>query len=458
MNPDPTSREAPLPVLYVDDEPHNLEIFRIQFGETHDVRTASSGDEALAILAREPIGVLLTDERMPGMRGIDLLSRAHDQWPDTVRIIVSAYNDAQRLLLAINRGHAHEYMLKPWSQAELASCLSRGLAVAQRRRELVAKADMAELLSRDARATYDPSAVVGELGGLRAAMDAARRAAASDATVLLLGETGTGKELFARLIHEASPRAGGPLVRVNCAALSEGVLASELFGHEQGAFTGAHKTRRGRFELADRGTIFLDEIGDISPEVQVSLLRVLQEKELERVGGASTIRVDTRVVAATHQDLQRLVAEGRFREDLYYRLNVLLITIPPLRERPQDIAPLLEHFIAKYSARSARPTLREDAIERLAAYSWPGNVRELENLVQRALILAQGSEIGIEDFSLTFSVPLASSIRDGARRLEAEQLRQLLLAHGGNCARAARAMGVPRTTFISRAKKYGLCF
>jgi DNA-binding NtrC family response regulator len=442
-----------LRVLYVDDEPDNLALFELQFGSDFAVETAGSGAEALERLARADFALLMTDERMPGMTGIDLLGRVVERWPDVVRMIVSAYGDAHRLLLAINRGHAHEYVLKPWAKDELTACLDRGLTVAARRRALVARAEISEVYERDVREAVE-GVVSGS--GLERTMSLARRAAQTDATVLVTGETGTGKEVIARVVHDCSPRAAGPFIRVNCGALAETLLESELFGHEAGAFTGAQRARRGRFELAHGGTVFLDEIGDISPKMQVSLLRVLQEKEIERVGGSTPLKVNARVVAATHRDLPRLVAAGSFREDLYYRLNVVPITVPPLRERPHDLEPLVRHFLAKHARRSP-PLLDDDVLPRLREYGWPGNVRELENLVQRALALCGGEVLTVEDFCLTLPAPRANvDVREQAREVEAEQLRGLLIAHGGNLARAARALGVPRTTLLGRARRHGL--
>jgi two-component system response regulator AtoC len=459
-------------VLYVDDEPQNLELFKLQFGRDFRVLTAKGGPEALDVLAREDVSLLLSDERMPAMSGVELLERALHQWPDVVRIIVSAYSDAPRLLLAINRGHAHEYIVKPWDRLELRGCIERGLAMAERRRELAARAERCEVHERDLADEGGSGGLVTQNEGFLAVLALARKCAGSDATVLITGETGTGKELLARLIHEASPRARGPFIRVNCAALSEGVLESELFGHEQGAFTGAHKSRRGRFELAQNGTLFLDEIGDISPKVQVNLLRVLQEKEIERLGGSTTIRVNARVVTATHRDLGRLARDGRFREDLFYRLNVVPIEVPPLRQRAEDIGPLVRHFIEKHATGApVRPSVPPDVVAHLARYGWPGNVRELENLVQRALVLSAGPELTLDDFRFNLSFDAASpsaddpsgpapaervSPRAEARQAEREELRKLLLLHGGNVARAARALGIARTTLVSRAEKHGL--
>jgi DNA-binding NtrC family response regulator len=454
--------------LYVDDEPENLTLFRLHFADDFPLHTAGSGAEALEILAREDIGVLLSDERMPGMRGIDLLARAAEQWPDTVRIIVSAYGDATRLLDAINRGHAHEYVLKPWSEPELRGCVERGLQMADRRRQLAERAERAAALEDDLRANVDPAGMVGLDGGLRPLNTLALRAAASDSTVLILGETGTGKELVARFIHENSARRDGPFIAVNCAALAEGVLESELFGHEPGAFTGATRQRRGRFELADRGTLFLDEIGEIPPRLQVTLLRVLQERRIERVGGSTSLPLHARVVAATNRDLERMIKDGSFRADLFYRLSVVPLTVPPLRARPEDLGPLVRHFMAKWAPTAIgrrAPELEPDVIAALGAYGWPGNVRELENLVQRALVLSHGSVLTVDDFAFQCAVPApvpaaaaapAGSVRDEARDAEAARLRELLLFHGGNCTRAAAALGIPRTTLVSRLKKHAL--
>ena len=442
-------------VLFVDDEEANLEVYRLHFEGEFPIRTTKSGREALEILARDDVLLVVTDERMPGMTGIELLGHVAARWPAVGRIIVSAYSDATRLLAAINRGRANEYVVKPFDPEELRACIERSLATARRTRSLVAQAGRAAVLEEEARSAFETANIVGADGGLAATMAAVRRAAASDATLLLLGETGTGKELIARFVHEESSRRDGPFIRVNCAALPEGTLESELFGHERGAFTGALATRQGRFELADRGTIFLDEIGDISPKTQVSLLRVLQEREIERVGGQKPIAVDVRVVVATHHDLRKLVANGRFREDLFYRLNVVAITLPPLRERRGDIVPLVKRFAQKYAPNRCVEVPPEVSAG-LSQYDWPGNVRELENLVHRAIVMSTGDALTIEDFCLQIVPPQEATERDRMRNQDREKMRQQLVAHGFNCTRAAKAAGMPRTTFVGRAKKHGL--
>jgi DNA-binding NtrC family response regulator len=395
---------------------------------------------------------------MPGMSGIELLATTSRRWPEVVRMIVSAYGDSNRLLLAINRGHAHEYVLKPWDRDDLAACLHRALAMAHRRRALGADLERGQRLEEDLRRDHDVGRLVGAASGLKATVEVLDRAAHSAATVLITGETGTGKELVARYVHENSARATGPFVRVNCGALADGVIESELFGHEQGAFTGAGRARRGRFELASGGTIFLDEIGDVSARLQILLLRVLQEGEFERVGGNVTLRTDVRVLAATHRDLPQRIAEGLFREDLYYRLNVIPVHVPPLRARPEDIPSLLVHFVRKHGGTRPLPHVDAAVAARLGEYAWPGNVRELENVVQRALALAgDAGVLTIEDFCLDLALPHSTAdVRDDARRHETEQLRSLLISHGGNCARAASALGIPRTTLASRARRLGL--
>jgi DNA-binding NtrC family response regulator len=444
-------------VLYVDDEDENRSLFELQFGDNYDVVTARDAHQALEILQRAPIGVLLTDERMPGMSGIELLHRVVGEFPDVVRVIVSAYADAGRLLAAMNRGHAHEYVIKPWTREELDGCIARGLELAKRRRRLIEQAELACTLARDVEPDLGLWDLIGATRGLERAVTMTRRAAQTDATVLIRGETGTGKEIFARLIHQASHRAHRPFIRVNCAALAEGVVESELFGHEKGAFTGASETRKGRFELADGGTIFLDEIGDVSSRIQIGLLRVLQEREMERVGGNRTIALDVRIIAATHQDLESRIRSGGFREDLYYRLNVLPIQLPALRERPEDIEPLIQHFIARHGNGVVRRRIAPQALHALVRYSWPGNVRELENLVHRALTLSVSDVLELEDFCLQLAPPgRVDDVRKEVRNHEAEELRELLLVHGGNCARAARALGIPRTTLVSKAKRFGL--
>jgi Nif-specific regulatory protein len=338
--------------------------------------------------------------------------------------------------------------------------------------------EYAGILSRDAHGEFNFGAIVGDSPSLRQVLAKVEQVAQTQATVLLRGETGTGKEMVARAIHINSARESRPFVRVNCAALAPGVLESELFGHEKGAFTGAVARRPGRFELADGGTLFLDEVGDLPLDVQVKLLRVLQEREFERVGGVETVKVDVRLVSATHRDLEQLINEGKFREDLYYRLNVFPITLPPLRERTSDIASLVEHFIAKYAQSSGKAVRGADsaAIALLAAYPWPGNVRELENVIERALILATGDTLSTADLDFgrrqasapgAVAAPAVASPSGGVsdsgrslyKRLSEQERNEIVAAveqAQGNIAHAARALGINRSTLYYRMRKHGL--
>ena len=362
-----------LPILYVDDEQDNLELFSIHFQNDFTLHTATSAEEGLKILATEDIAVVLTDERMPEMNGIEFLAQVVEKWPEVMRVIVSAYSDSDRLLRAINHGHAHEYIVKPWRRKELRACLVRSLTMAERRRSLYKRASLADAITTELHPPQKTD-IVGEEGGLRNALSVARKVARTETSVLVRGETGTGKEVLARYIHQQSVRADKPFIKVNCAALSETLLESELFGHEKGAFTDARSRRIGRFELASEGTIFLDEIGDISPRLQVMLLRVLQEREFERVGGTRPIPVNVRVVAATNRNLEAAVEEGTFRQDLYYRLNVFPLSLPPLRQRPEDIGPLLHFFLKKYRHLTATtPRVAEGLVEALQVNDWPSN-------------------------------------------------------------------------------------
>jgi DNA-binding NtrC family response regulator len=333
-----------LPILVVDDEADNLDAFRFNFKKSFRILTAQSGTEGLAILQKERVAVLVTDQRMPRMTGLEFLGRARAISPDAVPIILTAYTDVDVLIEAINLGHVYRYIAKPWDAKEMRGVLLQALERYHLRAENARLGDQlreyAGYLNQEWHGAFNFGQLVGNSQVLKTALARAEQVARTHATVLLRGESGTGKELVAHAIHINSLREGKPFVRVNCAALASGVLESELFGHERGAFTGAVARKPGRFELADGGTLFLDEIGDLPMEVQVKLLRVLQERTFERVGGTETLRVDVRIISATHRNLEALVAEGKFREDLYYRLNVFPIVLPPLRERLGDV-PLL---------------------------------------------------------------------------------------------------------------------
>ncbi|MCS6913560.1 MAG: sigma-54 dependent transcriptional regulator [Myxococcales bacterium] len=478
------------PVLVVDDEPDNLEAFCFNFKRTFRILTAQSGAEGLALLREEPVAVIVTDQRMPRMTGLEFLKEARAIAPDAVPIILTAYTDVDILIEAINLGQIYRYITKPWDAKEMRGVLVQAIEryhLRQENRRLqVQLQQYAGYLKQELHGAFEFGQLVGDSPRLREVLARVEQVAKTHSTVLLRGETGTGKELVAHAIHINSPREGKPFVRVNCAALASGVLESELFGHEKGAFTGAVTRRIGRFELADGGTLFLDEVGDLPMEVQVKLLRVLQEQEFERVGGAETVRVDVRLVSATNRDLEALVAEGKFREDLYYRLNVFPIFLPPLRERIEDIPKLVEHFLAKWARRNRLQVrgIEPQALEMLQRYSWPGNVRELENLIERALIVARGPEISVADLDfgrrgppLTGGVaapavpasspppppaapvsfaPQGRSLQNRLHEQEKSEIIAAIEQSEGNIAGAARLLGINRSTLYYRLRKHGL--
>jgi DNA-binding NtrC family response regulator len=456
-------------VLVVDDEPNMCRSLAILVSDEgrREVDTARSGEEALAKLGQST-DVILCDLSMPGIDGIEVLRRVRAARLDVQVILMTAYSTVQSAVEAMRLG-AHEYLIKPFTNEEV--CAAVESALAQQRPSRFA---------RQLRAGTPKDGRLGEMVGssepMRRLFRVVQRAAESDATVLVTGESGTGKELVARAIHALGKRHDRPFVAVNCAALSEQLLESELFGHERGAFTGAHKTKIGRLEQADGGSIFLDEVGDMSPALQTKLLRALEERSFERVGGLDTIHVDLRVVAATNQDLPRAIAEGRFREDLYYRLNVVEVTPPPLRERAGDLPLLCELFLAEKAAELGVPQKRlsPEAFEALAAYPFPGNVRELENLIERATVFAEDEVILPADVPLPTSVRLMPApslealigpgVQDGWTRLMAvtkELERQLLsraLATWGDRPNEeiARRLGTSRRVLELRLAEFGL--
>ncbi|HET6610625.1 MAG TPA: sigma-54 dependent transcriptional regulator [Kofleriaceae bacterium] len=484
------------PILIVDDEQDNLDAFRFNFRRTFAIQSAQSGPEALEILAGTDVAVIVTDQRMPKMTGLELLREARAVRPDAVGIILTAFTDVDVLIEAINLGEIYRYITKPWDANEVRGVLTHAIErfhLTRENRRLVDRLkEYTGYLTHEIHGAFDFGAIVGKSPALAEVLSKVEQVAPTNSTVLLRGETGTGKELVAHAIHINSPREDKPFVRVNCAALAPGVLESELFGHEKGAFTGAISRRPGRFELADGGTLFLDEVGDLPMEVQIKLLRALQERELERVGGTETIHVDVRVISATNRDLEAMIADQTFREDLYYRLNVFPVHLPPLRERPEDLAILAEHFIAKYArAAGKRITgLTSAALAKLGAYAWPGNVRELQNIIERAMILAKGSALDAADLDFgrraqthsgnhrtgpvpalvaTAPPPAVASVAalapqpDGApslaERLLEEERREIIAAvdrSQNNIAGAARILGINRSTLYYRMRKHGL--
>jgi len=373
----------------------------------HKTYVASGGAEGLKLLARRRMDFVITDLKMEGIDGLQVLQAALEKDEDTVVMLVTGFGTVETAVEAMKKG-AFDFITKPFGPEVLRAKIQQALEVAQTRRERRRLQGENELL-RSESAPGDPFAsMIGNSAPMQQVLETVRKVAASDSTVLLTGESGTGKEVVARALHQQSRRRDRPFIRVNCGALAETLLESELFGYEKGAFTGAQRRKLGRFELADGGTLLLDEIGEVGPALQLKLLRVLQEREFERVGGEETIGVDVRLIAATNQDQASLVREGRFREDLYYRLAVVPVRLPPLRERPEDIEPLARHFLEKLRARTQKTIsdIQPEALERLRAYRWPGNVRELENVIEQAMVFAEGEVLRACD--------LPAGLREGA--------------------------------------------
>jgi DNA-binding NtrC family response regulator len=444
-------------IAVLDDEQRMVDIIGMVLRrEGHEVATFTRAAEALAALEKEPFDLLLTDLKMPDCDGVEVLRRARAADPELPVILITAHATVQTAIEAMRAG-AFDYVEKPFDNTELKTLVRRALDVNRLSREN--RYLRAELGSR-----YSLDAIVAESAALRDVLALVRRAANSPSTVLVTGESGTGKELIARALHYHSDRVGRPFVAVNCRALAPGVLESELFGHERGAFTGAERTRPGLFERADGGTLFLDEIGETDAAFQTKLLRVLQERSVRRVGGEEERGVDVRIVAASNRDLRAEVAAGRFREDVYFRLAVIPVHLPPLRERPEDVLPLAAHFLARSRERLGRD-VREFSpeVERLlASRRWPGNVRELENAIERGVVLARGTRIEVDDL-LREPDAGAEAQASGGDDLQAfldraarEHIERALAAAGGKRIDAARALGIDRTTLYRLMRRHGL--
>ncbi len=450
-----------LDILVVEDEPAQREMLAgFLAKEGHHVIVAANGDEALKKIKAQTLDLAIVDYRMPGLTGLEVLKRAKILNPLLDVLILTAFGTIDTAVEAMKAGAA-DYLGKPVDLDELLCVIDRTAErrTLQRENELLRQQLGEKGVSQEQ--------IVHGSRQMADLINLAGRVASSSATVLIQGESGTGKELFARLIHRLSPRSAHPLIVVNCAALSETLIESELFGHERGAFTGATQRRLGRFEQADGGTLFLDEIGDISPAVQVKLLRLLQEGEFQRVGGNQTLKADVRVISATNQDLEFKVKDGTFREDLYYRLNVVPIKIPPLRERREDIASLVEHFVQRFSKENRKSIegVSREAMDQLVKYDYPGNIRELENIIERAVVISRSATLAAADLPFGGLKPDeeneepdggTGALREALETLERRMVQKAMEESGGNQSRAADRLGLSERMLRYKLKKYRL--
>jgi two-component system response regulator HydG len=450
-------------ILLVDDEPDMLKLIPVRLRAEHfEVEVARSGPEALDRLSRESFALLITDLMMPGMSGLELLDRVRKSWPEMAVIILTAHGTIEGAVDAVKKG-ATDFLTKPVRSGELLLRVNNALHQWELEREV------RELRGQIQRSRQASDLIVGQSQAVRRVLQQISRLASRDVAVVIYGESGTGKELVARAIHRESGRKDGPFVAVKCGALSEELLRDELFGHEKGAFTGAHAQKKGLFEEAEGGVLFLDEIGEISSAIQVQLLRVLQSQEFTRLGGTQTIQANVRIISATNRDLQRAVKEGRFREDLFYRLDVVPIRIPPLRERREDIPLLVAHFVQRFQQELGRIEARgftPEAIRELCNRDWPGNIRELENKVKRLMVMSNREWIGVDSVVTDLA---DSALSDAPQTLTYDRYKQRVLEntdrayfeavlrrHRGNVSESARSAGLDRKSFWRKMKRYGL--
>ncbi|MCI0572658.1 MAG: sigma-54 dependent transcriptional regulator [Myxococcaceae bacterium] len=457
-------------ILIIDDHDAMREGMAVTLSKAgHEVSAVKSGMEGVAAWRKRPYELVITDLKMEGMDGLAVVKALRTDSPEAVVMVVTAHGTIEAAVTAMREG-AFDFIEKPFPPDVLRAKADKALEVAATQKRVERLAARTQALEADA--TGALGTLVGESEPVQRLLAQVRRAAATEATVHLQGESGTGKELVARMLHTLSPRREGPFVVVHCAALAETLLESELFGHEKGSFTGAIKRKLGRFELADGGTLFLDEIGEVPASVQTKLLRVLQERELQRVGGEETVHVDVRVVSATNRDLKAEVAAGRFREDLYYRLHVVPLVLPPLRERPEDVPVLARHFVAKHAPRINRQVegLSEGTLRALTRYAWPGNVRELENCIEQALVFAEGTRLEEKDLPANLhgeaaraalaqgTLPVPSGDRplpDILEDIERQLIERAYTQARGVKTETARLLGIKTSALYYKLEKYG---
>jgi len=448
-------------VLVIADEQNYLLILEMLLQDAgYTATTLNDPEMALAYLEESDVDVIVTDMRMPKLTGQEVLEHVKRNYPHIPVLIMTAFGSIEAAVEAMKLG-AFDYVTKPFSNEELLLSLRKAMQLARAQQQF-------RLLHENLSERYGLHQIIGKSAGMRRVLEMVDRSAPSRSTVLITGESGTGKELVARAIHFASTRKKNPFISVNCMALNPGVMESELFGHEKGSFPGAIAQSRGRFELANGGTLFLDEVGELSPDLQVKLLRVLQERRFERVGGNKEIEVDIRLVAATNKDLMQAVKNGEFREDLYYRLNVVQIHLPPLRERREDIPLLAAHFLNKYARENGIPVknVTAEAVDYLMGYEWPGNIRQLENVIERCMVLAVGENIGVEDLPPEIKdeeaqfkgavdlLPTRLNLNDTLEKIEAALIRRAMARSDLVKVKAADLLGVSKSLLQYKLKKY----
>ncbi len=444
-------------ILIVDDESIVRDfISEVLLRMGHAPLAVESGEKALEHLERGEFDLVITDYKMPGMSGLEVLRETLRLWPDCRVIVITAFGTIEQAVGAMKLG-AHDYLTKPISPDHIEMVVSKALEFKSLKLEN-------RILRNEISEKYSFESIIGKAAPMKQVFELIKRAAPADSTILISGESGTGKELVAKAIHYSSPRAGGQFVKMNCAALPEGLIESELFGHEKGAFTGAVRSTRGRFELADGGTLLLDEISEIRPALQAKLLRVLQEREFERIGSGQSIRINVRVIATSNRDLKDEVTKGNFRDDLFYRLNVIPIELPPLRSRKEDIPLLCEYFLGKFGQKMGIPskTINQKALNILMNYPWPGNVRELENVIERATVISRNQELTQSDFPPEIASGIAETTTGGLDvgltidSAEKMLILKTLKANAGNKTKAAEVLGITARTLRNKLQEYGL--
>ena len=438
-------------IMIVDDEKIVRESLFHWFTKIgHFVEKASSGFEALEKLEKNPFDVLFVDIKMPAMNGIELLEKVKTEYPETIVIIITAYGSIESAVRAMQLG-ASDYLLKPFKPDYLSLVMEK---ISQ---QIKLSSEYNYLKGRLEKITrFDD--IIGQGPAMEKIFDLIPEVAKSDSSILLTGETGTGKELVAKAIHAKSKRSHFPFIPINCGAIPDSLLESELFGHQKGAFTGANHSRKGFLEVVSGGTLFLDEVGEVSAKMQIDLLRVLEEKKISRIGDCSPVTVDFRLISATRRDLEQQINAGNFREDFFYRINVITIHIPPLRERKEDIPLLIEHFLEKYSQETTKRVdhITRDTIKRLTAYEWPGNVRELENAIERAVVLSRSRTLDLQDFSFLQTSPSTHSIPLSLLEMEKHHIQRVLNECGWNITRAAKILDINRVTLHKKIKRFEL--